>query len=155
MTRVVLLAAALAALAWTAQAPGRTLCTPGTHSSGGVTYRTFCGSAHATVKAGGKTYSFKGGECSISSGYFTINIGTITIPVPGKTTKPKYTYFGLTIFAKKDGTYKDAAITWQFPGKSESIVHNTTVLGGHGSRGTFTGKLLLGHVLGTGSFACR
>ncbi len=152
--RLALAAAVLAALAWTVQAPARTLCTPGVHSAGGVTYRTFCGPAHATVKAGGKTYSFKGGQCSVSSGYFTINIGTISIIAPGSKGKPKYTYFGLTIFAKKDGTYHDAAITWQFPGKSESIVHNTTVLGGHGSRGTFTGRLLFAHVLGTGSFHC-
>jgi len=43
-------AAALAALALGAQASARDSCTSGVKTVSGVTYGTFCGKAHATVK---------------------------------------------------------------------------------------------------------
>jgi hypothetical protein len=142
-------AAALAALALAAQATARTDCTAGVRTVAGVTYRTFCGPAHATVHVGGKTYLFKGGSCE--KGAFTINIGTITLP-PGK---PKYRYFGITVFTNKDGVYRDQAVSWQLPtGKHDSLFHATVVLKGGRSAGTFTGRTLAGNVKGSGSFHC-
>jgi hypothetical protein len=145
---VVTVVAVLAVLAGT-QASARSSCTAGVRSAGGVTYRTFCGSARAVVHLGRRTYVFTGGSCD--RGAFTINIGTITLP-PGR---PKYRYFGITVFTNRDGTFKDQAVTWQLPnGRRNSLFHATVVLAGGRSHGTFSGSTLAGNVRGSGSFHC-
>ena len=148
--RLLVLAAGLAAaLVWTTQASPRAACTPGARTAGGATYRTFCGPARATVHIRGKTLVFAGGSCQ--RGTFTINIGTITLP-PGK---PKYRYFGTTVFGNRDGVYKDQAVSWQLPnGQHESLFHATVVLKNGRSQGTFSGETLADHVKGTGTFHC-
>lgn len=149
MGRVLLLAAVAAALVWTTQASSRPACTPGVRTAGGVTYRTFCGPARATLHIGGKTLVFTGGSCQRAT--FTINIGTITLP-PGK---PKYRYFGMTIFGNRDGVYQDQAVSWQLPdGEHNSLFHATVVLKNGRSQGTFSGSTLADHVKGSGSFHC-
>jgi hypothetical protein len=149
--KIALIAAALAALALTAQAAARQSCTPGVRTAGGVTYRTFCGSAHATVHLGGKTYRFTGGSCDSTPSAFTINIGTITLP-PGK---PKYRYFGITVFTRKDGTFTNQAVSWQFPnGVHNSLFHATIRLAGGRKHGTFSGTTLADQRKGTGTFSC-
>jgi hypothetical protein len=102
---------AVAALAAVAHASARPECTAGTHTSGGVTYRAFCGPAHATLHDGGKTYSFSGGSCMTSGSTFSINIGTITLP-PGK---PTSDYFGITVVGAHAGTLTNQAVAWQQP----------------------------------------
>jgi hypothetical protein len=129
----------------------QTACTAGVKTVAGVTYRTFCGPAHATLKAGGKAYAFRGGACTISGGYFTINIGTITLP-PGK---PKYTYFGITVFGKRDGVYRNSAVSWQVRGQKNSLILSTVTVSGGRLRGTFAGKLLFGGGPASGSFGCH
>ena len=151
--RIALVAAVagLAALAAVGHASARQACTAGTQSSGGVTYRTFCGPAHATLKVGGKTLAFTTGSCQMSSSIFSINIGTITLP-PGK---PKYDYFGITVMAKKGGTYSNQSVTWQLPhGKAGSVVYATIKLAGNRKSGTFSGQVLGTSGKGTGSFSC-
>jgi hypothetical protein len=143
--------AALAALALTAQAPARPSCTPGVHTTGGVTHRTFCGKAHATLHFGGKTYRFTGGSCDRTPSAFTINIGTITLP-PGK---PKYRYFGATVFGNRDGVFKDQVVTWQLPnGLRNSLFHATIKLQRGRKRGTFSGTTLADQKRGSGTFSC-
>jgi hypothetical protein len=134
------------------QSPAREgSCTAGVRTSGGVTYRTFCGPARATVHFGGKTFRFTQGSCTRDSGTFSINIGTITLP-PGK---PKYRYFGMTVFTGKDGTYANQAVSWQFPdGKHESLFHAKVVLRGGRTQGTFAGKTLADGIPGSGTFHC-
>jgi hypothetical protein len=148
--RIALVAAALAALALTAQATARESCTAGVRTSGGVTYRTFCGGAHATLHIGGKTYRFAGGSCDSTSSTFTINIGTITLP-PGK---PKYRYFGITVFTSHDGTYRNQAVAWQFPKVRNALYHATIKLQGGRKRGTFSGTTLADRRPGSGTFSC-
>ena len=144
-------AAAVAALLAASHAAARQACTAGTHSSGGVTYRTFCGPAHATLKVGGQTLTFKGGSCQINSSIFSINIGTITLP-PGK---PKYDYFGITVFAKKGGTYKNQSVTWQLPhGKHGSLISATIKLASNRKSGSFSGTVLGASGKGNGTFSC-
>jgi hypothetical protein len=143
-------AAALAALAWTTQASSRPACTAGVRTTGGVTDRTFCGPARATVHIGRATYVFSGGSCSTTGGAFAINIGTITLP-PGK---PKYRHFGSTVFTTHDGTYENQAASWQLPtGAHNSLFHVQLTLGGL-KRGTFAGTTLADHVKSTGTFHC-
>jgi hypothetical protein len=149
--RIALVAALLAALALTAQAPARQSCTPGVRTAGGVTYRTFCGKAKATVDFGGHTYHFTGGSCDSTSDAFTINIGTITLP-PGK---PKYRYFGITVFTPKDGMFNNQAIGWTFPnGARNSLLHATVKLQGGRKHGTFRGMTLGDNKRGFGTFSC-
>jgi hypothetical protein len=144
-------AVALAALALGAQASAREACTSGVKTSGGATYRTFCGSAHATLKFGGKTYQFLGGSCDSTTSTFTINLGTITLP-PGK---PKYRYFGITVFTGKDGTYINQAVAWQFPNGAHNALFRATIkLTGGRKHGTFSGKSLTGGKSGSGTFSC-
>ena len=144
-------AAALAALVLVGQSPARPACTPGTQTSGGVNYRTFCGAAKATLHFGGKTYTFSGGSCDNTSSAFTINIGTITLP-PGK---PKYRYFGITVFTAHDGTFLNQAVAWQFPnGAHNSLFHAKIVLKGGRKKGTFSGTTLADHKPGSGTFSC-
>ncbi len=153
MKRIVLLAVVPAALAWTAQAPARTLCTPGVHKSGGATYRTFCGPAHATIKSRGKTYILRNGSCSASDkSTFSINIGTVTLGAA----KPKYDYFGITVFATKDGTYTTGAVVaWERPGTRAALWHTTVKLQGGRTRGSFAGQLIIGGGTASGTFSCR
>src|SRR5262249_62348585 len=145
MRRLVFISVVLAALAWTAQAPARPACTAGVRTSSGVTYRTFCGPAKATVHVGGKTYMFSGGSCDTTSPAFQIHIGTIPLP-PGK---PKYRYFGIAVFTKHDGTFANQAISWQFPnGMHGSLYRAKIVLRGGRAKGTFSGVTIAGNVRG-------
>jgi hypothetical protein len=103
------------------------------------------------VHVGGKSFVFSGGSCDSTSGTFTINIGTITLP-PGK---PKYRYFGITVFTGRDGRYTNQAVGWQFPnGTRGSLFHALIVLQGGRKHGTFAGTTLVGNVKGTGTFSC-
>src|SRR5213078_3028910 len=96
------LAAALAAAgAGAAATTHSAACTAGVKTVGGATVRTFCGPAKAVVKVGGKTLHFKGGKCETLSGYYTVNLGSITLPPA----KPKYLYFGLTTTKHRSGTF--------------------------------------------------
>ena len=149
MRRVALLAVLAAAFVWTTQASSRPACTAGVHTAGGVTYRTFCGPAHATLHLGGKTYQFTGGECEKASGSFAINLGTITL-----TGAPKNRYFGIAVFTGKDGTFTNQAVALQFPGKRRSLFHATITLKGGRTFGTFSGKTLSDQAPGTGTFHC-
>ncbi len=144
-------AAALAALTAGTQASARESCTAGVRTSGSATYRTFCGNAKATLHFGGKTYLFVGGSCDSTASAFTINIGTITLP-PGK---PKYRYFGITVFTAHDGTFTNQAIGWQFPnGAHNSLFHATIKLAGGRKHGTFSGTTLADRKPGSGTFSC-
>jgi hypothetical protein len=151
MRRFLLVACLATALAWTAQAPAHPACSAAVRTTGGVTYRTFCGHARATLHIGGKTYVFSGGSCDSTSSAFTINIGTITLP-PGK---PKYRYFGITVFTTHDGPFQNQAVGWQFPGgKRGSLFHAKIVLKGRRTQGTFAGRTLADRIPGSGTFRC-
>jgi hypothetical protein len=127
----------------------------------GVTERTFCGPAKATVHAGSKTFSFSGGECSKTSTYVTVNIGTVVL---GVTSKPKPDYFGLDVgklpgasgqSAPHDGTYTSVVLALDSGGKGYIVTSASVTLKGNRTHGTFTGKLTGGPAATvTGSFSC-
>ena len=151
LRRLLLFAGLVVALMWTGQASARPACTAGVHATGGITYRTFCGPAHATLHLSGKTYAFTQGECTRTGTSFTINLGTITLP-PGS---PKYRYFGITVFTGRDGTFTNQAVALQFPGgKRASLFHAKIVLKAGRSQGTFAGTTLADHIPGSGTFRC-
>ena len=144
-------AAALAALAAVTHASARQACAAGTRTSNGVTYRTFCGPAHATLHDGGKTYTFKGGNCMKSGATFAINIGTITLP-PGK---PKYNYFGITVSGAHAGKQTNQAVAWSRSNGKQGSLYRTTVTFSSGlKKGTFAGQNILGGGNGSGTFSC-
>ena len=88
---------------------GRVACTPGVRSVGGATVRTFCGPARGVAHAEGKTFHFSGGMCLVSRGYFTVNIGSITIG--GQGVKPKFLYLGIDVRPARDGVHANQIVS--------------------------------------------
>lgn len=147
-----LLIACLCALAATAAPAGaKVACTPGVKSAGGVTQRTFCGPAKATVHYGSQTWSFSQGQCT-KSPYFTVNIGTVVL---GMTSKPKPEYFGLTA-QKSGGKWKAIAIAFDHAGKGYAVRIDTAkvTLSPGQTKGTFASTTFLGGTKVTGTFSC-
>ena len=150
MRRLLLLTGLVAALAWTAQAPGRPACTAGVHTLGGATVRTFCGPAKATLHLGTRTYVFTGGECARAGNKLGINIGTITLGP-----SPKSRYFGVLVSgATHDGTFTNQIVSWQFPGKGGGLAGAKVTLSGGQTKGTFSGSVIRGGTA-SGTFTCR
>jgi len=152
LTLSVVLAAA-AALAGLAKAlPSRDACTPGLSKIGGFQARTFCGPAKATVRVGGKSLTFGGGQCAISQGYWTVNIGTIELGQPHKTKS----YFGIALMkpSHADGTYRNVTFGFNVPGKSYLVSGGTLTLRNGGKAAGFSGTLAPGGAKVTGSVTC-
>ena len=143
---VLVLVVAAVGLAGATQASARQGCSPG----GSGNTKTFCGPAKGTLRYGITRVSFnQGGRCGVSD-QWTLNLGTITLiakPQPG--TK----YLGITAFGKTAGKH-DAAITWQFRGKTHTLARGTVTLARGLKRGTFRG-LMSHHRWARGSFTCR
>jgi hypothetical protein len=138
-------------------------CAAGVKSSGGLTERTFCGSAKATVHYGAQTLKFSNGDCTKTAQYISVNIGTVVL---GTTTKPKPDYFGLDVgrlpgstgkAAGKDGTYAGGVLALAHGVKTYLVVPNTLkiVLSGGRTHGTFSGTGFGGSAPKvTGTFSC-
>jgi len=156
---VIVMAAALAA-GTAAGSRAAAACTPGVHALGGVTARTFCGPARATLVVGGKTIRFSGGTCERGAAYVAVNIGTVVL---GTTTKQKPDYFGLVVGkapliggtpARADGTYKPQVLTANHAGKGYAILHSTLQLQGGRTHGSFSGTPYGSSATVTGTFSC-
>ena len=157
----VALAAAATALAAPARV-ARPACTPGMTSVGGVTARTFCGPAKATLHVAGKTLSFKGGSCERTSKYLSLQIGTVVL---GQTKKKKPDYFGMNVgaypgsttkAAPKDGKYVGAVLAVNYHGKAYLLRGDTakiTLTNGR-TRGSFAASILFGSGSASGTFSC-
>jgi len=128
-----------------------TACTAGVHNVGGVKVRTFCGPAKATAHVSGKTFHFHGGKCELSGGYFTVNIGSITIAGPG--VKPKFSYLGIDVKPPRPGLHHNQVVSWSVPGKGYTLFGATVTVKSGLKGGTFTGHLIVGGN-GSGSFSC-
>src|SRR5215218_10062667 len=123
-------------------------CVPGVRKINGVSARTFCGPAKATVKMNGKTISYSGGKCSRSLGLFSINIGTVVLG--NLRNKPEY--FGMTASAKA-GVQPRQGVSVVHAGKSQAIVGAVTIKAGL-KAGTFSGKVFGSSKTISGSFTC-
>ena len=123
-------------------------CVPGVKKINGVSARTFCGPAKATVKMNGKTFSYSGGECSKGAGLFAVNIGTIVL---GKL-KNKPEYFGVAAAAKA-GVQPRQTVAVVHAGTSRSIIGTVAIKVGL-KGGTFSGKVFGSSTDISGSFAC-
>ena len=159
MKRVALaiVASALALLAAASPAAGRrdaSAKNPGPCSVttvGGAMVHVYCGPARATVKFGGKTLTFKGGNCGVANGSgfqgWGLGIGKYTVPPA----KPKFKYFGVAyIGSPKAGTYKkgEFVVTFFLPGKTYTIIGSplgkpsmTVTVTKGAKKGTFSGRL--------------
>ncbi|MEK7425529.1 MAG: hypothetical protein AAB131_17010 [Actinomycetota bacterium] len=123
---------------------------------GGVTVRTWCGPAKATVKLAGKTRAIKGGACELVNFHgikaFTVNTGRYTVPPA----KPKFTSFSAAGSDTKPGTYTGWLINFQTPGKQWIFKlqgQKVTITKAGGKAGTFSGKLDGGGTA-SGSWTC-
>jgi hypothetical protein len=123
-------------------------CVPGVKKINGVSARTFCGPAKATLRMHGQTVAYKGGACSKSIGLFTINVGTIVLG----NLKNKPEYFGITVDAKA-GTQANEGVSVTHAGKSLAIMGTVTLKAGLKS-GTFSGKVFGSPARISGSFTC-
>jgi hypothetical protein len=139
-------------LAATASASGSadsaTGCVAGVKKINGVSARTFCGPAKATVKMNGKTITYKGGECSKSIGLFAVNIGTVVLG----NLKNKPEYFGVTANAKA-GVQSRQGVAVVHAGKSQAIIGTVKIKAGLRA-GTFSGKVFGSSKVISGSFSC-
>lgn len=144
-TAAALIAAAFTLVA-TATAPAATAsasgspqsaaaCVPGVKKINGVSARTFCGPAKATVKMSGTTISYRGGKCSKSLGLFSVNIGTVVLG--NLRNKPEY--FGVTASAKAGVQTRQGV----------SVVHARQKPGDH-RHGHAQGRAQGRHLLGQG-----
>jgi hypothetical protein len=141
--------AALAVAAFgTASAKSAATCVAGVKKINGVSARTFCGPAKATVKINGSTVSYKGGECSKSIGLFSLNIGTVVLG----NLKNKPEYLGVTATAKA-GAQTRQTVAVVHAGKSRSIIGAVTLKVGL-KGGTFSGKAFGSSAVISGSFTC-
>jgi hypothetical protein len=123
---------------------------PGTEIVNRVTLRIFCGSAKATVHAGGITYKRSNGACFPTPGSLTIGIGHFT--TVGN--KALYPSLFMVVGAGHDGTFRTGVIELQSKGKTQNAGGAKVVLSGKRTRGTFSGKFLKGPKF-TGSFTCK
>jgi hypothetical protein len=143
-------AAALALAASALASPqAATGCVAGVKKINGVTARTFCGPAKATVHVNGKTIVYKGGECSKSSFGWSLNIGTVLLG----NLQQKPEYLGLAGKAKA-GTQAKATVAVVHAGKGRAIANATVTLKPGLKAGTFSGKVFGEPTQITGSFTC-
>jgi hypothetical protein len=121
----------------------------------GVNTRQFCGSATAQATASGQSLTWSNGECTTTSGAFSVNIGRIILgsDTAAKELKKQYDYFGITLQTTQDGTYSKAVIAFDHQGQSYALITNTLTLSGGLKQGSFTGSDLKG-VSVSGSFTC-
>jgi hypothetical protein len=124
-------------------------CVAGVKKINGVSARTFCGPAKASVHINGKTVAFKGGECSKSSFGWSINIGTVVLG----NLRQKPEYFGITA-APKAGTQSNGAVAVVHAGKGLAVTGSTLTLKPGLKGGTFSGKVFGAPTRVTGSFTC-
>jgi hypothetical protein len=109
--------------ALTAGSEGAPTSTPGCKNItvDGATVVVYCGPAKATVQTGGKTYSFVGGKCQQSVGFWTLLVGKQTLPPA----KPKFPSFqaAAKVAKTKAGTYTkgEYTLSFQLPGKDVVI----------------------------------
>lgn len=140
----------------------RTSCTPGVRVVDGLRSRVFCGPATATLRVGGKEYTFRNGACERKPLYFDVNIGVVSL-VPGK--KGHTTYFGLVVgrapgfgpsvpAAGKDGSYSGATIAIDVKGTGYALRSDSILKLRNGrTAGSFAGKTFDGKAV-TGTFRC-
>ena len=129
----------------------------GPMTTGGVTVRTWCGPAQATVKVAGKTVSIKGGACELVNyeglRSFTVNTGRYTVPPA----KPKFASFSAAGSKTKPGAYTAwGLVNFQTPGKQWLFKLRTlkvTITKAGGKAATFTGALDGGGTA-SGSWTC-
>ena len=144
--------ALLIAVGLAANAPAGTRsssCTAGVSTVGGAKVRTFCGPAKATAKTAGMTFRFSGGRCEVTQGFFTVNIGSITLPPA----KAKLMYLGIDVKPPRAGVHHNQIVSWQVPGKGYSILGATVTVSAGLKSGTFSGRVIGGGAA-TGSFSC-
>jgi hypothetical protein len=140
-------------------------CKPGVKTQDGVTVRVFCGTARATVRFRGRTFTFRNGNCVVGPpGDFFVGMGT----EPLEATPTGFPAFTLTLTRDLGRRTYSAILVWSSGGKAYVPRPGTTVrLGGDRSSGSFSYRGLVG-VLGapgsviagypnakvTGSFSC-
>ena len=126
----------------------------------GLRARTYCGSASAVIKVGGRTLKYQGGSCMRNRLAIEFGIGTVILdakdpkgPLPRSFGISVGRIFGIGKAAPKDGTYESVMLAFVDRGKRYASMKGKAVLSGGRTRGSFTGRLLTGQAI-SGSFRC-
>lgn len=153
-----LAAAATCTVALTANAAskgGAPPCTPKIGTIGGHKAAINCGPATATLKIGGKSYTFSNGFCEASKSTGAapqLDLGTTVIGVPGNAGKPD---FSMLIDARLHSTFGSGSVFHaDYAGRQilgDSLIKAS---GNIPSKGTFTGTVATGARF-TGSWNCH
>ena len=160
---VLILSAALGLLALgaaTAQGGARAVaCKSGNISYQGVRARTYCGTASAVVKVGGRTLKYRGGSCTRTAVATELGIGTLILDSKQPKTLPRSfgisvgRIFGVGKAAPRDGTYPSATLVFVDNGQQYASSTAAATLQGGRTRGSFTGRLFTGETF-SGAFRC-
>lgn len=150
----ILLIGAIASAAWTGTSAGKpsagAACQPGVREIAGVRVRVYCGPARATLAIGGRPIAVRNGSCTRNEKLLVVNVGTIALYRPS----PRFTFFGLSILARRDGTYRKGALRYQYKGTDTQVFPVTVTLRDKRRRGTFFGRLPRNGPRVAGSFSC-
>jgi hypothetical protein len=126
----------------------------------GVRARTYCGSASATVKVGGRTLSYRGGSCMRNRVAIELGIGTVILdsrdpkgPLPRSFGISVGRIYGIGKAAPKDGTYNSVMLAYVDGGRRYAAAGGKAVLTGGRTRGSFSTRLLTGQNV-SGTFRC-
>jgi hypothetical protein len=134
-------------------ASNRPPCVPKVTTVQGKHVVAECGPATVTLRAGGKTYSFRNGFCmySASAKNFELDLGTLVVGARGNGGKP---YLSMSL-APVGGYVSEA----DFGGKKILVSSQIKVRGGKGGkvplRASFTGTQLLDSRSFSGSWDCH
>jgi hypothetical protein len=115
-------------------------CVPGKTKVGGKAAMRYCGPAKAKATVGAKSFSFSGGQCTVSGPYFTVNIGVHLIQSVATDKPGPSSYFGATITPSDAGVHLKQALLWTFGGKDYEVLANRITLNKGLKSGYFSGK---------------
>ena len=119
--------AAAASLSAHAAATGAPPCTPKKVTLQGKTVYDLCGPATATLKVGGRSYTFSKGYCQMRSGSLQLFLGTLAPMLKGNGGKP---IFDLTA-EHFGGTELSAGGTVSASSGGKQLVNGLTKVSGH------------------------
>jgi hypothetical protein len=164
MTKLILIVTATFALLTVGAATAKggawgVACKAGNTTYQGVRARTYCGSASAVVKIGGRTLKYRGGSCSRTPVAIELGIGTLIVDSKDSKALPRSfgisvgRIFGIGKAAARDGTYKDVMLVFVDNGTRYAVSKAEARLQGGRTRGSFTGRLFTGETI-SGTFRC-
>jgi hypothetical protein len=127
-------------------------CRPGKQKVGDRMIERFCGPARATVRLGGRRYTFASGRCKVdrTARLYVVDIGVATEPPA----RPTSRYFSVRSKKLTPGVTTTGAVALIVNRRWYTVAPNTITLSARMKSGTFRGGLLFGSGTASGSWSC-